>query len=452
MRRHNRPRVWLLNDEFSYPLAAGAMSGTFARPGPGVPTVVDTEAKLSVANGVLTFAGGKVAPDWGDPGIWYGAVTRVAGRTLLYRTNYTTSIDDEAGWDNTQEGTALGGYYTSFGDLKEINNQISIGAVSNAVEYSFAVILRATGTFYFIRGGAYTKWTLLFLDSIGDEASMYPAISNRRSVMTADNIRVPPGWVSIPIIASDSCVRADGPMGLTDGLTAEKNGGGGKAWHFDAGVATIATNKAVITPTLGAELDAGNLVVGTWYSITATQADHFYVGCAVGDTFRAAAATGLDANNKVQAIALSSMFATVSTGTANVKIRSTVAALTAKRMAGVAIVNDYTTPTQGIVARFDGGGNVSIIEFTTATTWNALGTAAKAFTASDLIELDVSGVAWRCYHVTSLGVAVLIASGILTAALAGNAGIWSTSPLNTFSSAEVYAKGNESQYSFLDQL
>lgn len=47
------------------------------------------------------------------------------------------------------------------------------------------------------------------------------------------------------------------------------------------------------------EQSSGNLVVGAWYQITATQANYFYAGCAVGDTWRATAATALTAANKV---------------------------------------------------------------------------------------------------------------------------------------------------------
>lgn len=49
----------------------------------------------------------------------------------------------------------------------------------------------------------------------------------------------------------------------------------------------------------GPELNSGNLTIGHGYRITATQADHFYSRCKVGDLFSASATTALDANNKV---------------------------------------------------------------------------------------------------------------------------------------------------------
>jgi len=50
------------------------------------------------------------------------------------------------------------------------------------------------------------------------------------------------------------------------------------------------------------ELATGTLTIGTWYLITSTAANAFYTGCAIGDTFKAAAATALTASNKVREI------------------------------------------------------------------------------------------------------------------------------------------------------
>jgi hypothetical protein len=52
--------------------------------------------------------------------------------------------------------------------------------------------------------------------------------------------------------------------------------------------------------TLGPELNTGNTVAYAVYKITATQANHFYVGCAIGETFAAAGGVTIDANNKVR--------------------------------------------------------------------------------------------------------------------------------------------------------
>lgn len=53
---------------------------------------------------------------------------------------------------------------------------------------------------------------------------------------------------------------------------------------------------------VGAEVATGTLTIGKLYQITATEKDHFYTGCKIGDVWTAAAATALDANNKVKLV------------------------------------------------------------------------------------------------------------------------------------------------------
>ena len=52
----------------------------------------------------------------------------------------------------------------------------------------------------------------------------------------------------------------------------------------------------------GAEESSGTTVVYGVYEITATEANHFFTGCAVGDIFPAASALTLDPNNKVKRV------------------------------------------------------------------------------------------------------------------------------------------------------
>ena len=53
---------------------------------------------------------------------------------------------------------------------------------------------------------------------------------------------------------------------------------------------------------VGAEKSTGTLDIGTLYQITATETNHFYTGCTVGDVWTAAVATELDADNKVKPV------------------------------------------------------------------------------------------------------------------------------------------------------
>lgn len=53
---------YTLQDQFTTALSAGSVNGTSAEPTGGTRTVTDTESKLSIASGALTFAGGKATP------------------------------------------------------------------------------------------------------------------------------------------------------------------------------------------------------------------------------------------------------------------------------------------------------------------------------------------------------------------------------------------------------
>jgi len=75
----------------------------------------------------------------------------------------------------------------------------------------------------------------------------------------------------------------------------------------DAGIQLegASTNKcecwSIPTPQApGSEQSSGTLTKGKVYLITATETDHFYVGCQIDDEFVAESATSLDANNKVK--------------------------------------------------------------------------------------------------------------------------------------------------------
>ena len=68
--------AWILRDEFNTALSAGSVHGTTSEPSGHTRTVKDTENKISIADGKLTFSGGKASPAVGDPAIWYPAIDR----------------------------------------------------------------------------------------------------------------------------------------------------------------------------------------------------------------------------------------------------------------------------------------------------------------------------------------------------------------------------------------
>lgn len=538
---------YLLNDEFSDTRPAGQINGTFATPGPGVRTVVDTNGKISIANGLLNFATGEAIYD----GVWYQGIVRAAGRFQLTNLTLQTpaaNCNTNWGWDVNQSGISQNGLVTGSGGQFYVREgggtAVQFGTYAQG-SYRTAVVLRSSGMFVFVKGGGYTNWTLVWCGTVDNTALVYPVLGAAAIavVVTADNIRIPAAlWLPSPI-ASDSFTRADGPLGVTDGAGhAEANGGSGKTWLHDVGAWAISTNKAVGTPTEGAE-DAtnGNMETGdpptgwdptlatldgvadertggsgaqsmsivnlgggagkasqaldngagTWVYVTGwgrrvtnasalvrvmTPAFAVTLGFAsvsgtswasILFTCRLTAAaclivpgcstiTAADEARyddiSVKPLTLSSLFSSLQAGSVNCKARAKIAALTSGTQAGVvARLDDAATPANFIIAYMD-GTNLKIDECVGGT-YAALGTAAKAFTANDEIELHLSGSAYRCYHITAAGVATLIASGTTNVNPGGTLhGLFSTYASNTFGGFQCWSTGDEGQYESLNQF
>jgi len=249
--------AYLLRDNFDDVLAAGSVNGMPARPGPGTRTVTDAESKLSLSGGVLSISGGKAAPAYGDPGLWYGAIARAAGRVLLGKLTIADVTNScEFGWDTAAAGAISAHALRFASDAVNVYAGGAAGPVIatpvDATEYQLAAVLRSTGVYWYIKGGAFTYWTLLWVGSTDNTATLYPAISNYNAVLTADNIRVPTGlWLPTPL-CYDTFTRADGALGNSEAVGPDGQAVGALAWTGAA--FAIATNKAVGTPTQGAEL------------------------------------------------------------------------------------------------------------------------------------------------------------------------------------------------------
>jgi hypothetical protein len=156
--------AYLVSDEFTSDEAAPLTSPRTAEPGPGTMTIVDTASRLSIGGDQLVQSGNHVAA--GDPGIWAEGITRAAGLAVIGKlTAGSNSLSMSFGFDSNQAGGQtvaiyfLGGGLIRVLDTSGANNA---GAYT-ATTYDLAVVLRTTGAFYFIKGGAYTLWTLLFV-------------------------------------------------------------------------------------------------------------------------------------------------------------------------------------------------------------------------------------------------------------------------------------------------
>ena len=184
---------YLFKDEFSATIAAGSINGTLSTDSKDTRAVVDTNSKISMGSGLLSFATGAVAND----GIRWGARTRLAGRAAFIRTtpSSTAAHHQDVGWDDTASGAPLDTIrFTNLGVLQVLSNgsgMVILETFSAGTTYSCAVVMRGTGMFYFIKGGAYIGWTLLWIKHIATN-SLYPFVGaiGTTSVFTVDSFRV----------------------------------------------------------------------------------------------------------------------------------------------------------------------------------------------------------------------------------------------------------------------
>lgn len=283
---------YLLDDEYHDTRAAGSVNGTLPTPGPGVARVandVDGDA-LSVGSGVLSFANPNAS--WGNPGLWYGGITREAGRVLVIAVNVASGSPLAVGWDSNQATIPAYGFNLAAATALRVQLSagaaITVGAWATGTEYKLCLVARAAGFYPFIKGGAFTTWTLLYPASGGSDATLYAAIANNNAVFSSVFTRVPaPLWLPTPL-AYDSFTRANGVIGSSEAAGPEGQSAPVVAWTGGA-TWTVASNKMVNTPTLGAEL----IVNGDFANWTGDDPDNWTVsGEVANDPEVSEAATG----------------------------------------------------------------------------------------------------------------------------------------------------------------
>jgi len=270
----NYDGAYLLDDEFSDTLAAGAVNGTPATPGPGLRAVTDTTNKLSVAGGNLAITGGVA---WGDPAYGLTAIAREAGRIGLFKLTLAGVLSHlHIGFKSIYTSVILNEAVLYFSNGGILYIYISGGGttvtpgVYTATTYQVAVVLRGTGAHFFIKGGAFANWSLLYSSIYNNTASLSPAITNHSHAPLFDYVRVPAQtWWPTPI-ASDSFNRGNGVLGNTDGLAVEEIGGSGLPWTDNVGTWAILGNKVAASALVGgvaiATVESGKtdgLVTGT---------------------------------------------------------------------------------------------------------------------------------------------------------------------------------------------
>lgn len=393
------PPYYLVNDTFTTDRSGGAVNGTKAEPGPGRRTAVDSNSKLSLSSGSANFAAGGVTN--GDPGLWYGPQVRIPGRMAKAAMVSVAASTLAVGWDEgvgNQISDSIR-FQTSSNILgvRTDLTSVAVGTFANNTDYQIAVILRSPGCLYFIKGGAFTNWTLLYISVIEGVSPMYPGtgVESSTAVGKLPDIKVPAAlWLPTPL-ASDgfSSFGATDGLGHAEGVSGGLgSGGNGLSWTS---------------------------AVGTW-----------------GASGGVAAASALSGGVAV---------ATVDTGVAD-------AIVTAKltRAGGTAgVVCRWVDANNHVQARHT-GTNAQLVKVVAGTPTTLID-AVATYSAGAEIRIIPDGQKFRLYYNNALiGSEQTIADATLASAT--RQGLRTTDTSNTFDDFNVYARGSGGEHAALDNF
>lgn len=230
-------------------------------------TVVEVDGTLALVSNKCTFTA-QSTPVWGDLGLYSQAITRTLGLGLL------ASVSNDA----TKKGMALAWHYqtgvpnpsltiyglvfdasgTALAARDLYDSTIVIGAYAAATEYQFCLVLGGYdvngvpwrsgqaaadylyGASWYIEGGAYAMWTLLWRNAAANTSPLYAMLTTYNAAGTIDAFRVPD--TSLSAVLQPTCLStftADNGVSL-DAITPEVGG----AWTEQAGNWDIQSSKA----------------------------------------------------------------------------------------------------------------------------------------------------------------------------------------------------------------
>ena len=277
-------------------------------------TVVEVDGTLAIVSNKCAFTA-QATPVYGDLGFYSQAITRALGTTFLATVVRDTAGQDAPilGWQDAASlataSTEIAFYFRNAGRIDAWTGALiaGIGAFSTATDYQVAIVLGGYdvngtpwrsgqaaasylyGAALYIKGGAYTTWTLLWRRSTDNTATLYAACQGYSDSGTIDDFRVPDRDLSA--VLQPTCLSLFASAGELDAYAPEL----GSAWTEDigdwdtaggtltatalgiatfTGLANCVYDAKVTTP--GAGTTAGGLVLrGADY--TGASEDYWYV-------------------------------------------------------------------------------------------------------------------------------------------------------------------------------
>ncbi len=225
---------YYLYDTFSTDRAAGTLNNTAVDGVGGLRTSNDTNSKISTSGGLLSFATGLAINDR----VAWPTITRVLGIGVGSTINLAnTTSKPNIGWGGADLFIFNNGGNQLFASVNAASFPV-IGTYT-ATTYQTKVIYRAAGMFWFIKGGAFTNWTMMYNSLLGT-ANRNPQVKIQiaTSIFTVDNMRVPKKTYIPTPLQSDGMSAA-----TTDGLgNPEANSATGTS-YVDVGTWGVAGGK-----------------------------------------------------------------------------------------------------------------------------------------------------------------------------------------------------------------
>jgi hypothetical protein len=135
---------------------------------------------------------------------------RQAGRAFVYRGWRQTATPSANGWTlgcrNTTSASITGhqAWFGNNGNLfTNVNGQtgrVVEAALTNDVDYDFAIVLNAVGCVLLWKRSDAAQWTLSYVDPINADANLYPEIAYNNSANLLDGVDVADGVFVAPTV------------------------------------------------------------------------------------------------------------------------------------------------------------------------------------------------------------------------------------------------------------
>lgn len=262
------PLSYLLRDDYLTDIAAGSINGTLSDPGGmggatlNTRTVVDTGLNLSLSSDWAVFAAGLGAPSYNDPILKYGSTARTLGKVFGAKIyiNSATGVQFLGIGSGAQPPRSHGWNLT--GSLvyiydNNVGSNTGLPYFATGTEFQIAIVVRATGAWYFIKGGALTGWTLIHYSIANADTPLVYSFQNRADSYKFTHAIIPLDTYIPKPIFSDSFNRADGAAGNGDGAGDSEVSCNPVAWADKSGALAISSNRAIFGAVSGIGISVG---------------------------------------------------------------------------------------------------------------------------------------------------------------------------------------------------